>query len=99
MSDINYEYVKGRGWVAIPPQNIVKMHCGTLVRVEFRRPQRGERFFAAYKTHSSYHNGDRMLSENGREDFEGASYGGVFTARDPEDYPEDEYELLVGVIL
>lgn len=43
-----YEYVKGKGWIACLP-NLLKMSCGTLVLLEFRKPELGEVYTWNYK--------------------------------------------------
>lgn len=48
MTEPNYEYVKGQGWV-VSSSTIVFMKCGTRVRLEFRDPERGEHHMCCNK--------------------------------------------------
>jgi hypothetical protein len=50
-SEPTYEYVKGVGWVASYDE-IVTLACGTVVRVEHRPPDRGERYFYSRPGHA-----------------------------------------------
>lgn len=51
MSEVTYEYVKGSGWV--PSSGVVvKLACGTMVRVERREPEPGESFWLVGKKSS-----------------------------------------------
>jgi hypothetical protein len=45
MTEPIYNYVKGEGWV-LTLENLITMACGTVVRLEYRRPVLGEYFDA-----------------------------------------------------
>lgn len=43
MSEPTYEYVRGKGWVQVLGR-VFTMKCGTVVRMEPRKPNPGEKF-------------------------------------------------------
>lgn len=45
MSEANYTYIKGRGWVPVFSEHIYTCKCGQLVELQYRTPQDGERYF------------------------------------------------------
>ena len=48
MSETNYEFVKGEGWVlGAQPKDAITLKCGTMVRVVNREPHPGERWCSA----------------------------------------------------
>lgn len=45
MNEPTYEYIKGKGWVLVPPNcSVFTMACGTVVRIEPRPPNPGDYF-------------------------------------------------------
>lgn len=62
MSDPEYTYIKGQGWV-IQTHPVVNMACGTVVRLEFRPPGPDEYWGCVNKKYKSdYHlNGEPVI--------------------------------------
>jgi hypothetical protein len=89
MSEPEYTYVRGQGWIIDCTPAIIEMECGTRVRIEKRPPTTGEYFVADYHLNAR----DKTIEQYLKDTY----YDNLFERRFSPNHPTTTYYTIVAV--